>query len=1789
MAKSFGVRASARLGLGVGASLLALSGTAEAQTACAGTVVDGVCTVTNSGTRGAVTIAIPTALTNTGTISGDTAVTITTGGRTVIDNRATGVISGAVDAIRSTAGFVLDSDLTVINAGTINGDVRLPDRFPRSTFVSAGGTLNGNLIMGGAGAFDFGPQTFIQRGATTGVTGTVSAGNGIDIFVRSHAQSTTVTLGAPLPATFEFEGVEALGRETIVTLNSASGSTASGIALYGKGVIVNNAHIGPFSADGAGFPTGIGNLPAVTYEGVPGLSRLLPIYGSNGLLLIPYGAALSGFTNDGTIDGDINISTESFVNTGAINLRTSSNGTRIFAGANSDFTFDNRGTIGLTEDGSRPLFSGVEAEAGLGNPNATIRLRSAPDSSVLATVDVLNSGRIEGLLDVGLVGETVNFRNSGMIGGRGQAVYLDVGTLAQTAGDAQSENVAATVSVTNTSSGRIMGSFDAFIRSDVTSFDNQGLISGALLLETGFYDDENADAPTTTAASFAMTNGGSLSDGVQIFADSNSNAFTNNGTVSLAVGSGPSFFSSTALEFEGRGVGDSQLAFVNAPGAAGRGGVIRNLDRGSAAVLFVEAGTGDDEGEGPPVAGGPVGTLTVVNGGSILADGGAVYRPDFFGNRDEASLAAGLAVGVISVGSSHISIENRAGALISANGDLSIQWFDGTQLGTGPAGAFSVAVAAAADRVDVVNAGTIRGGTGTTFNLVRLSIDAAAFDFAPGTVYLAGAIQTLGSVDHVTNTATGIITGSIDLGAFGDRLENYGAIDGDVFLRAGNDSFVHGIGAMFDGIADGGEGIDALVVDITGGGTLDAALFGRFTGFESIGLIGNGAITADGTVPYQTLTLAGATLELRAGSTLRALGATAITGSDASGDHIVNAGTIVGDVDLGGGDDSFDNRGAVTGAIDLGDGADRFAAAGGSSVGGSVSGGAGVDSIDLVLTAGASGRTVLDLSLFEQLTDFEQLAVSGGGALLAAGDLPVETLILDGTMLEVAAGTSLGTTGPVTVTGTDAIESIVNRGTIAGGIALGGGGDSLTNAGTVIGDVDLGGGDDSFDNRGSITGDLDLGDGADRFAPAGGSSIGGSVSGGAGVDSIDLVLTAGASGQTVLDLPLFERLTDFEQLAVSGSGSLLAAGDLHVETLILDGTMLEVAAGTSLGTIGPVTVTGTDAIESIVNRGTITGGIALGGGGDSLTNGGSIVGPVDLGAGDDLVTLQSRAAFGTGVSGGAGSDTLALATSGTAAVPVELDLGRFTQFEILRNTGGTVALSGAGGFGQIDVAGGRLIGRAGSTITGNVAVGSGATFGSAGAVIGNISVASGGTLSPGASPGTMMVTGNVSLAGGSTTVLEFTPSVTDRLAISGTLKIANGTTLSLVGERPLTPGVTLDLIVAGGGINGSFGTTNKASTILGFLLQTSTKLQLLGQFVTPAGTAGQTAATIDYVNDVLVAGQGSVALLAAIPSLLDTDGSAKTPAFAQLNPEAYATASQLGIEQGQSLAKASRSGMATTTREESGPFTFAEGIGDWRTLKGDATSGVSRAKSHSHGMIGGIGIGSREAAIGAFIGYVDSSQSIAALGARTEADGIVAGIAGHAEQGGFDLTALMAYDASEAHTRRAVPGSTVNSGEYALRSLIFDASAGYSLAVSSDWALRPEIGITHVSTRRSGVSESGSAAFALAVDRARSRATFIDGALTLRGGQADKATIHPWLSAGIRHQLDGETSRASAGFVGVSSRFTVAGAARKETMVTAGAGADVALSEGLSLFGVYRGEFGGGNGHNVNVGVRFAF
>ena len=66
--------------------------------------------------------------------------------------------------------------------------------------------------------------------------------------------------------------------------------------------------------------------------------------------------------------------------------------------------------------------------------------------------------------------------------------------------------------------------------------------------------------------------------------------------------------------------------------------------------------------------------------------------------------------------------------------------------------------------------------------------------------------------------------------------------------------------------------------------------------------------------------------------------------------------------------------------------------------------------------------------------------------------------------------------------------------------------------------------------------------------------------------------------------------------------------------------------------------------------------------------------------------------------------------------------------------------------------------------------------------------------------------------------------------------------------------------------------TDQAATIGGFLRYTTNRLQLMGTFLAPTGVTLQQAAAIDYVNSVLISGQAGTALLAAVPSLLQSDG-----------------------------------------------------------------------------------------------------------------------------------------------------------------------------------------------------------------------------------------------------------------------------------------------------------------------------
>lgn len=911
---------------------------------------------------------------------------------------------------------------------------------------------------------------------------------------------------------------------------------------------------------------------------------------------------------------------------------------------------------------------------------------------------------------------------------------------------------------------------------------------------------------------------------------------------------------------------------------------------------------------------------------------------------------------------------------------------------------------------------------------------------------------------------------------------------------------------------------------------------------------------------------------MASGQTLASTGPTTITGGDGA-ETVLNDGTISGTVDLGAGNDRVINNGRIGGAVLLGAGDDQFVEGPGSSVAGGVDGGAGNDLYTVMLAGDRSG--------IGQRTGFERLSVEGNGTLNLTLDQNFQNIALNVTGLSLALGgfmvggvvgssgaESFSVDGDVAAAMLGAGDDVLALATTqASGIYNGGAGDDLlrftANApfmltGSAIGfewiglaggalavagtlgaandSIGFGDGAQSLTiaQGGTLAGTIDLGAGNDSFRLAAGATLAGTVSGGAGTDSATLEV----AGDRMLATGL---LTEFEILNSEGTGTLTLTG-AHVYDVMTANTGLTIASGASLRA------------------------------------------PVTFGAGDNRFTIAGG--FAGSVDGGAGNDTIQV-SGGSSAAPVAFT--NVANVEALGMSAGFATLSGTGIFGSIDLTGGRFVGLAGSVIrAGQIAVRSGATFGSAGIVNGNITVA--GTLSPGASPGTMTVNGNVSLASGSVSLFEITPTIADQLRINGTLGIANGSTLKIVADGQIRPGTSYDLIIASGGITGSYTTIDKADTLFGFIVQRSDRIQLLGQFLNDPLFNPQVSRSIDYANSVIPTQAANSPLFAALPSLLLANGGSNPAAFARLTPEPYASATQLGVDQALTLADAARGpGFAFTDSDDVHPFTFGQVLGQWHRMAGDRDAGTSSARTRSYGLLGGVGVGNRDWAVGGFIGYLDSRQRIDALGANTKTDGFVAGIHGRYATGGLRLTASVLYDGGDAETDRALPNSGSASGRYGLHSWVGDLSIGYAIPTMGDWAVTPKVGVTYIRIVRDRVGEAGNV-FALDVARDRHVAGFADAGFRFARADTSDAAFRPYVGLGLRAQIQGRTPEAVGGYAGGPLTLLATGAQRAAVVGTASAGLSYRLTSGVEFFTTVDAQSGeDDHRESASAGVRIRF
>ena len=794
-------------------------------------------------------------VTNSGTLSSSGNAAIRgTGFATVTIENLAG---GVITGGQGLPAITLSGGGSVVNAGIINGDVTFANfyTFAASSYVANGGTLNGNLLFG------TGNDLFVAYGSGTGVTGTIDAGAGTDTYAQAYTASATVNAAGLAPATFEQIGIGAVGSGTVLTVTGPVTGLDRPVNFFGDGTVINTADVN------AGVMLYRGNRVQLgTFNTFAGLTGGLT------------------FVNAATLADGVSGSVKSFTNTGTIGTTALfDNAADLLIAGDSAFAFSNSGIIKNAE-----FYTAVGITA---------------DDGRARSIAIDNSGAIGGSLVANVSATDLTFANSGTVGGSVVAYYNGGNDRV-----ANSSNRVTSVSATN--SGQISGDLQLIGDADRLSVDNSGTIAGQLgvgLSHTYLVSD---------ASSVAFSNSGTISSqstAVDLRLNAAGVTVANSGSITTTAPMPVPSFETFAMGVNNLTQNANSVVVTNT-------GTISNSVIGGSA-LHVASGILVVDGDVTPPPAIDV-AISVTNGGIVRANGGALQNT--FGI-DTPIIVPTVALGAFAAatGRGTVAITNAAGGLIEANGNLQDTGSDyrtPTPVSGVAPGLGSLAVAAFGSSVTLINSGVISGGSGGTIS-GQIAFDGGfAFDSASlfPDKFIAGAIQTFASTDLVRNTSGGVISGSTDLGALDDRFENYGTVNGDVFLRDGNDTFVAGTAAVLSGVADGGSGANALVID-TSGRSVTGFDFAKYVNFGSVTLTGTGSLTLSGVIPFTTLNLDGASLTVAAGTTLAALGPVTITGG-AGNERLDNNGTIAGLVDLGGGANTIVNSGALTGGIALDDG-----------------------------------------------------------------------------------------------------------------------------------------------------------------------------------------------------------------------------------------------------------------------------------------------------------------------------------------------------------------------------------------------------------------------------------------------------------------------------------------------------------------------------------------------------------------------------------------------------------------------------------------------------------------------------------------------------------------------------------------------------------------------------------------------------------------------------------------------------------------------------------------------------
>ncbi|WP_164549776.1 autotransporter domain-containing protein [Altericroceibacterium xinjiangense] len=523
-----------------------------------------------------------------------------------------------------------------------------------------------------------------------------------------------------------------------------------------------------------------------------------------------FGIILSGggdVTNSGTITGDLaairiqgdetSAKTASVINQGVLTGGVSI-GYEIDSAA-----ITNSGTIVAAAGGSAiAAFANTVKIDNSGTVTSATSEVYAVEALGLDTLEMSNSGTIEArdAVFAAAAGTSLTFVNSGTIRApsteeeSGHAVTLATG-YDQVTGMPTID--AETAYFENTADGLIEGEISLDFAARSASFVNSGTIIG---LPGDSVLDFNVYSHSGNAESFSFENSGQISGSIEAELLATNVTFANSGSIVAMAGDDSG---EPALDIENVSTASNSVSFTNAAGGSiasnGAGGI--GLIVQSAAGLLAPDGDGGE----PTVSDDPsiMVAISVVNDGSIVAnDGGEVVDITDWGIPGKDTMVSfGGGAGIIGLApQSEASLTNGAAGVIEATG------------------AASIAVFADAGRFTLNNAGTIAGTTGTA--IADTMFDGGDYSvieemLALGKTSVAGAIQTLGSIDVITNAGT--IIGSVDLASGDDTFVNSGVVRGNVSMGTGDDLVQLAGGSDVEGVFHGGEGRDTFELAGTSG------------------------------------------------------------------------------------------------------------------------------------------------------------------------------------------------------------------------------------------------------------------------------------------------------------------------------------------------------------------------------------------------------------------------------------------------------------------------------------------------------------------------------------------------------------------------------------------------------------------------------------------------------------------------------------------------------------------------------------------------------------------------------------------------------------------------------------------------------------------------------------------------------------------------------------------------------------------------------------------------------------